>query len=432
MPIKLLREICAIAPGPRAAETAVQTILNHLPLRGCAIVTKDGSATTAGHFEHKPQFCEYPTLTGARLAVPCLIDGIAMASIVCQGKEYIPPKLPELMEVVANLLAARIPMQSVAGTPPAMGFVGQSDALRQAREMIAIVAPAHTTVLLLGESGCGKELAARAIHRLGPNPDGPFIPLNCAALPDNLVESELFGHERGAFTGAAQMRRGRFELANGGTLFLDEIGELGAAMQAKLLRALQERAFERLGGMTTVRLDARIITATNRDLSAMVEAGTFRRDLFYRLNVFAIRLPPLRERPEDILPMAAYFLSRHSGSRKTAFSPVAAKMLQEHDWPGNARELENVMERAALLMGQGDLLLPEHLPENMRASHPEPETCLNLRERLEQIEREYIARAMSDCQGRIKKAAPLLGYTARQLANRLEKLGFSYKDFRTP
>ena len=215
------------------------------------------------------------------------------------------------------------------------GFVGNSDAMRLVYEQISQVAPSTTTVLLYGESGTGKELAAHAIHSAGKRSKGPFISLNCAALPENLIESELFGHEKGAFTGASGIRKGRFELADGGTLFLDEVGELSLLTQAKLLRVLQERCFERLGGTESLSVDVRIITATNRDLARMVEEGTFRRDLYYRLNVFPIHMPPLRERQNDIQPLAAYFVDKYAaanGRSGIRISLAVMDMLQRYSW----------------------------------------------------------------------------------------------------
>ncbi|WP_206214219.1 sigma 54-interacting transcriptional regulator [Desulfovibrio sp. ZJ369] len=324
------------------------------------------------------------------------------------------------------------------------GFVGSSEIMQKVYAQIAQVASSATTVFLQGESGTGKELAARAIHASGPRAARPFISLNCAALPENLIESELFGHERGAFTGANAMRKGRFELADGGTLFLDEVGELSLMTQAKLLRVLQERSFERLGGMETKHVDVRIITATNRNLEEMVEQGGFRRDLFYRLNVFPIFLPPLRRRPEDILPLADHFIRRYAqaGDRKNArLSLAVMDMLQRYAWPGNIRELENVMERAVLLVGREGLILPQHLPPGLHsvqcAGRQGGSACCalpgisgGLQERLDELERACIVEALEWSRGRMGKAAARLGLTERIMALRLKKYGLDYKDFR--
>lgn len=325
------------------------------------------------------------------------------------------------------------------------GFVGNSDAMRLVYEQISQVAPSTTTVLLCGESGTGKELAAHAIHAAGKRNTGPFISLNCAALPENLIESELFGHEKGAFTGASGMRKGRFELADGGTLFLDEVGELSLMIQAKLLRVLQERCFERLGGTETLAVDVRIITATNRDLSRMVEEGTFRRDLYYRLNVFPIHMPPLRERQNDIQPLAAYFADKYAaanGRSGIRISLAVMDMLQRYDWPGNIRELENVMERAVLLVGQEGLILPQHLPRELHSTHcpfgqsgpgrqGEIQTATGtLQDRLNELERACITDALARHKGHMGHAAQALGLTERVMALRMKKHGISYKEFR--
>ncbi|PYM87452.1 MAG: sigma-54-dependent Fis family transcriptional regulator, partial [Candidatus Rokuibacteriota bacterium] len=226
------------------------------------------------------------------------------------------------------------------------GIMGQAPAFCEALGQAALVAGEETTVLLTGESGTGKELVAHAIHYASGRPEGPFVAVNCAALPETLVESELFGHERGAFTGADRLKRGRFELAAGGTLFLDEIGDIAPSVQAKLLRVLQERQYERVGGTTPLRADVRLITATNRDLEHLVEAGTFRADLYYRLAVFRIHLPALRERGEDVLLLAEHFLrtlGERMGRRQARFSEHARQLLLAHTWPGNIRELQNAI-----------------------------------------------------------------------------------------
>lgn len=244
---------------------------------------------------------------------------------------------------------------------PSSDIVGQSHRLREVLARVDEVAGTSATVLILGESGVGKESLARAIHDRSTRADGPFIKLNCAAIAPTLVESELFGHEKGAFTGAAARRLGRFELADGGTLFLDEIGELPPDVQATLLRVLQEHEFERVGGQDTVRVDVRIVAATNRDLRAMVDDGRFRADLYYRINVFPVTLPPLRERREDIPSLTAHFLKKFSlahGKQVTGVSASALEHLQSWDWPGNIRELQNVIERAVILCRSEVLEVP--------------------------------------------------------------------------
>lgn len=320
--------------------------------------------------------------------------------------------------------------------PP--GFIGNSEIMLQVYEQIKIVAPSRTTVCLLGESGTGKELAAQAIHAGGESASGPFLSLNCAALPENLVESELFGHERGAFTGATHMRKGKFELAQGGTLFLDEIGELPLLIQAKLLRVLQERVFERLGGSQNIQTDARLVVATNRDLAEMVEQGTFRRDLFYRLNVFPITMPSLSQRTEDIPALANYFLEKFAlQNKKTTqrLSFAALDLMQRYNWPGNIRELQNIMERACLLADADSLILPGHLPKSLQNLETnegieDKNADKPLSHSLERMEKKCVVDAMEKSRGRIKKAAELLGITERVLALRLKKYGLNYKNFR--
>jgi transcriptional regulator with PAS, ATPase and Fis domain len=244
-------------------------------------------------------------------------------------------------------------------------MAGDSEALRKLRHTISRVAVTDTTVLILGESGTGKELVAGSLHRQSRRSKERLLAINCAALNDTLLESELFGHEKGAFTGATELKRGLLEAAQGGTVFLDEIGEMQPSLQAKLLRVLQTREFQRVGGTQTILLDVRIVAATNRDLGAAIRKGTFREDLFYRLNVVTLRTPPLRERPEDILPLARLFASRLAakwGGKLAGIAPSACRMLQSYDWPGNVRELQNTIEYAVVL-GTQDTILPENLPE---------------------------------------------------------------------
>ena len=295
--------------------------------------------------------------------------------------------------------------------------------MRAALDLARSVAPADSTVLVTGETGTGKELVARAVHHWSGRANRAFVAVNCAALAETLLESELFGHEKGAFTGAAAQRRGRFELAHEGTLFLDEVGEMSPALQAKLMRVLQEGTFERVGGMKTVTVDVRVIAATHRDLAQMVAAGTFRSDLFYRLSVFPIPLPPLRERLSDILPLAEHILrnvTRRLGKRVAGFAEEAAALLQGYGWPGNIRELQNVIERAAILC-QGEQILPAHL--NLTPTSPAPAAAgpRTLRE----LEREAILAALAACRGNRRAAAEQLGIGLRTLYTRLREYGIS-------
>jgi two-component system response regulator FlrC len=277
-------------------------------------------------------------------------------------------------------------------------------------------------VLLLGESGTGKEVAAHAIHRLSERAQGPFVAINCATLSENLLESELFGHEKGAFTGATERKRGRLELANGGTFFLDEIGELKPALQARLLRVLQERSFERVGGTRTLEVDVRWIAATHRDLRGQISEGAFREDLYHRLSVFPVRLPALRERPRDILPLAAVLLTRacHELKRPVLkLSEAAGRTLLGGRWSGNIRELANVLERAAIL-ADGDILEPRHLlMEPARAPEPPPSGSGSTN--LEELERSTIQRTLEEVGGNRREAAERLGIGVRTLYEKLKR-----------
>jgi two-component system response regulator FlrC len=285
------------------------------------------------------------------------------------------------------------------------------------------VARTNATVLLLGESGTGKEVAARAIHALGPRATKPFMAINCAALSEQLLESELFGHEKGAFTGATERKRGRVELADGGSFFLDEVGELRPELQAKLLRVLQERRFERVGGSRTLEVDVRWIAATNRDLRAMIDAGAFREDLYHRLAVFPIKLPPLRERRGDLLPIAKSLLARIAADQKRSLpslSPAAEKRLLAASWRGNVRELANALERAAIL-ADGNVIEPDHLWIEEAAAKPGAST--GGIKPLVELERDAILAALASVDGNRRRAAELLGIGERTLYDKLKKYG---------
>ena len=287
-------------------------------------------------------------------------------------------------------------------------LVGGSLAMAELAGLIAKAAGANSTVLIQGESGTGKELVARAIHRSSPRSAGPFVAVNCAALPESLVESELFGHEKGAFTGAVSQKKGSFELATRGTLFLDEIGELPLGAQVKLLRALQEREIQRVGGTQPVRLDVRLIAATNRDLEAAAANNEFREDLYHRLNVICCRTPALRERREDILVLARHFtfgFARAAGRSVRGISDAAGRLLENYDWPGNVRELQNVIERAVVL-GCTDMLLAEDLPDRVRDSS---ERLPNYLEAVDTTRRNLLEKAFARAGGNCRKAAALIG-----------------------
>jgi Nif-specific regulatory protein len=306
------------------------------------------------------------------------------------------------------------------------GLVGASGPMRQMYEEVARVAGTNTTVLIRGESGTGKELIASAIHYHSPRAKRPFIKVNCAALPETLVESELFGHERGAFTGAEARKKGRFELAAGGTLFLDEIGELDPAIQVKLLRVLQEREFERVGGTEAIRVDVRVIAATNRDLEKALQQGTFREDLYYRLNVFPIFVPPLRERKADVLPLADHFVEKYAGEHgKTIkrISTTAIDQLACYHWPGNVRELENTMERA-VLMADGEVIHGHHLPPTLQTAEATGTVVsASLGSAVATFERSIIEDALKTTRGNRSKAARLLSTTERVINYKVKKYG---------
>jgi len=316
-------------------------------------------------------------------------------------------------------------------------LVGNSKEMRSVYDQIAQVADSMATVLIRGESGTGKELVARAIHFGSSRRHNPFVSVNCAALPENLIESELFGHEKGAFTGAAQQRRGRFELANGGTLFLDEIGDISPAVQVRLLRVLQERCFERVGGDKTLSVNVRVIAATSRNLEEAIRNGRFREDLYYRLNVFPILLPPLRERRSDIILLADFFLQKYNaayGKRLKRISTTAINMMMAYHWPGNVRELENCLERA-VLTSTDDVVHGYSLPPSLQTSEATntsllPEAGASLETMVESFEREIIVDALKRNRGIAAAAARHLQTTQRIINYRIRHLGIVPQDYR--
>ncbi|HKG78016.1 MAG TPA: sigma-54 dependent transcriptional regulator, partial [Pyrinomonadaceae bacterium] len=291
-------------------------------------------------------------------------------------------------------------------------MIGEGAAMQRVYHFISKVAPKDSTVLISGESGTGKELAARAIHRNSTRAQKPFMAVNCAALNESLLESELFGHEKGSFTGAFAQKKGRLEVADGGTVFLDEIAELTQPLQVKLLRVLQEREFERVGGTVTIKVDLRLITATNKNLEEAIETGEFRHDLYYRLNVVSLEMPPLRERREDIMLLANYFADKYGvkcNRKLQGFSAEARACLTAYDWPGNVRELENAIERAVVL-GTTAMILPEDLPETLleRAAAP-AQSKVGYHEAVVRTKKQIILRAIEEAKGNYTEAAKLLG-----------------------
>ncbi len=369
-----------------------------------------------------------------------VVAGLIGQTVHAERQGEAPPTVPG---------AARAPGRGATGPGGQArlrhGIVGQSKRMHEVFEAVARVSPSQATVLLRGESGTGKELIARAIHLQGPRAGGPFIKLNCAALPETLLESELFGHDRGAFTGAVQARKGRFELADRGTLFLDEIGDMPLGTQAKLLRVIQEKRFERLGGTRTLTVDVRIIAATNRNLEKALAEGTFREDLYYRLNVLPVFLPPLRDRREDIPALVEHFLARCNAEngKQVRITGRTLQALLDYPWPGNVRELENVIERLVILVTR-NLVLPEDLPSvitTMAQDDPGHRRGSGVGgrgsaiggdaqrvaggTRLRDLERQAILEALDRAGGVQARAAELLGITPRQIRYRLRKFGIA-------
>lgn len=350
---------------------------------------------------------------------PCDFDGV-------------PVKLLDLAETITS---GDLQVQSQDENDDFCGIVGQSAEMRRVYDMITKVSATSSTTLITGESGTGKELVCRAIHKLSNRADGPLIPVNCGAIPEELLESELFGHEKGAFTGATTAREGRFQMANGGTIFLDEVSEMSPKLQVKFLRVLQESEFERVGGGKTVRVDVRVIAATNRDLEESVTQNEFREDLFYRLNVIPLELPPLRDRNGDLSVLVQLFMNRFQENKLTTLesvSPDAMAALQEYHWPGNVRELENLIERMAIL-AEGPILSLEDLPERFVktpiaesriegvSSLDIPDAGIDLKGVLENIENQLIEKALKKSGGVKNRAAQLLGLNRTTLVEKLKK-----------
>ncbi|MBO9611380.1 MAG: sigma-54-dependent Fis family transcriptional regulator [Dyadobacter sp.] len=325
------------------------------------------------------------------------------------------------------------PPLNIPANTPFSAIVGNSSGLLEVMEQVRIAAPSDVSVLILGESGTGKEKIAQSIHNLSDRRKHPFVRVNCAALPSALIESELFGHEKGAFTGASERRTGKFELAQKGTIFLDEIGEISLSMQAKLLHVLQEKQIDRIGGKTPINLDIRIIAATNRNLEKEVAEGRFRLDLYYRLNVFPITLPPLRERRDDIMPLAVHFIqifAARFGKEVSGFSPSVSKQLMSYDWPGNIRELQHLVERS-VLMCSGDTITSVGLLNDSKMKIATGDGTAKVKS-MEEMERDYIVQILGQCNGRVSGsggAAELLGLNVSTLNSRMKKLGIKGSRF---
>jgi two-component system, NtrC family, response regulator HydG len=340
---------------------------------------------------------------------------------------------------VERLSARTEALESDAALAHGNLMVGDSEPMQRLVSMVRKAAATDATVFVRGESGTGKELVARMLHQLSPRKDGPFIVVHCAALAETLLESELFGHERGSFTGAVKRKLGRFELADGGTLFLDEIGEIPHSVQTKLLRVLQEKEIQRVGGEETLKVDVRVVSATHRDLQAEVKAGRFREDLYYRLHIVPLQIPPLRERPEDITALARHFVAKHAprvNKRVKGLDDSALRALARYAWPGNVRELENVIEQS-LVFAEGETLATTDLPPHLTGTTPRADSGLPmpmgdrpLPDILEDLERQLIARAYEKAGGVKTETARLLGIKTSALYYKLEKYGFISKSER--
>ena len=359
----------------------------------------------------------------------------AMEAIGHGAYDYVskPFNVEELRLTVARALERRRLSAEAGAAPPGGGkgnqvaeIEGKSQPMLDVYKLVARVAPSTATVLVVGESGTGKELVARAIHNRSPRATKPFVPVNCTALSESLLESELFGHARGAFTGAVAAKRGLFETANGGTLFLDEIGDMGPKMQAQILRVLQDGEMRPVGGTEAIRVDVRLVCATNRDLDAEVKSGRFREDLYFRINVVTVRMPPLRDRAGDIPILVRHFIAkiaRREGRAEASVSPEALAMLGRHAWPGNVRELENAIERAVAI-AKGNVVLPSDLPAEVYGGSPvAPASLIDDRPTLGELEKRYIALVLAECGGNKKRAAEKLGIDRRTLYRAIERSG---------
>jgi nitrogen regulation protein NR(I) len=396
----------------------------------------------------KKVIADYPDVPVIMITAHGTVDS-AVSALKAGAFDYItkPFEQEELKKVIAKAARAHdLERQNVHSDPEKPPLVGESPSMKSIYEIIAKVADSPSTVLITGESGTGKELVALALHKGSSRRDKPLIKVNCAAIPKDLVESELFGYEKGAFTGAVGSKPGRFELADGGTLFLDEIGEVPVEMQVKLLRALQESEFEHVGGIKTLKVDVRLIAATNRDLQSLIADGRFREDLYYRLNVVPISLPPLRERRADIPALAAHFIEKYDkrlGKKVEHLDEAALKLLAEYSWPGNIRELENLMERS-VLFADGPVISAASLPDALRerqagtAAAPVPSAPLPtldgssmkdiVRHAQAELERELITRALEETGGNVTRAAKKLQISRKSLQVKMKELGLRGAD----
>ncbi len=400
-----------------------------------ALVVDAGSARTARATiaalrEAEPSAAILVRIDPAERADAALLESAGASRVMLRPTEHARPGA-DAEAIVQEL--DRLPRRSPSTPPPARGLdalVGNSRALQALRTLARRAARSQASILVSGETGTGKELLARAIHEESPRSKGPFIAINCAAFPETLLESELFGHAKGAFTGADRERKGLFAAADRGTLFLDEVGETSAGLQAKLLRALQEGEVRPVGGTAARRVDARIVAATNRDLEEEIERGGFREDLFYRLAVFPLRMPSLRERIDDVVPLAEHFTARQAekrGELVSRLAPAAEEILQLHAWPGNVRELQNEIERALALAEPGQPLRPEHFSERLASARGALGNVTGptgtLRDAMDRVEAWYLRRALAENAGRRAATARKLGITREGLYKKMKRLG---------
>lgn len=409
------------ARGKDQAVNVSRTIVQQVLRDGVALLASDGAADSSAATESL-----ISTRAHSVMCVPLIMFdrklGVLYLDTTLQEDQFTRDHL-QLVAAIAGIAAVAIENarqfewleteneRLLADVNIEHNMVGEGAAMQRVYHFISKVAPTDSTVLVSGESGTGKELAARAIHRNSKRAQKPFMAVNCAALNESLLESELLGHEKGSFTGAFAQKKGRLEVADGGTVFLDEIGELTPALQVKLLRVLQEREFERVGGTVTIKVDLRVIAATNKNLEEAIEAGEFRQDLYYRLNVVSFEMPPLRERREDIMLLANYFADKYStrcNRKLKGFTAEARACLTSYDWPGNVRELENAIERSVVL-GTTDLILPEDLPEVVLESELSPTSTLRYHEAVTLTKKQIIVDAMAQVNGNYTAAARLLG-----------------------
>jgi Nif-specific regulatory protein len=435
-----------------------QEVISVVTETGQAVVVQDISREAALAARWREE-ADRPGAKDSPLAFLCVPIKFGEETVGCLSAERVVSQFPNLaadrrlLSLIANIIAQVVHFHRVTDEKIAVlrvenerlqkqlqtamrpdFIVGNSNAMRSVYLHIEEVAGSVTTVLIRGESGVGKELVARAVHEQSPRKNRMFVKFNCAALPESIIESELFGHEKGAFTGALAMRKGRFETAEGGTIFLDEIGDISPQTQVKLLRVLQEKEFERVGGQVPIRANIRIITATSRDLESMIEQGTFRSDLYYRLNVFPIFVPPLRERKSDILLLADYFVEKYSklnSKNVKRITTAAIDLLMSYHWPGNVRELENCMERAVLLC-HGQSVEAHHLPPTLQKKDPTEPIASNgtLDAAVSALEYEMIVAELKASDGNMAAGARRLGLTERQMGLRVKRYNIDFKRFR--